>query len=49
MEEDVGLVVLEHLRYQLNVHVLYVDFLKLGGGGGVSLLDSVALFCILGG
>lgn len=29
MEEDIRLVVFEHLRNQLNVHVLDVDFLNL--------------------
>jgi len=28
MEEDVGLVVLEHLRNKLDVHVLNVDLLE---------------------
>lgn len=27
MEKDIGLVILEHLGYQLNVHVLNVDVL----------------------
>jgi hypothetical protein len=28
MEEDVGLIILEHLSYKLRVHVLDVDFLE---------------------
>jgi hypothetical protein len=28
MEQYVGLVVLEHLSYELDVHVLYIDFLQ---------------------
>jgi len=28
MEQHVRLVVLEHLGYELDVHVLYVDFLR---------------------
>lgn len=27
VEQNVALVVLEHLRYQLHVHVLYINFL----------------------
>ena len=29
VEEDVGLVVFEHLSYELRVHVLDVDFLQI--------------------
>jgi hypothetical protein len=28
MEENIGLVVLEHLRHKLNIHILDVDFLQ---------------------
>lgn len=29
MEQNIGLVVLEHLRYQFHIHVLDVDFLQI--------------------
>lgn len=29
MEQDIGLVILEHLRHKLGVHVLDVDFLEI--------------------
>lgn len=28
VEEDIGLVVLEHLGYQLNIHILDIDLLN---------------------
>lgn len=49
MEKHIGLVVLEHLGNELNVHVLDVDFLQVQNLGNLGLRETINETCLPAG